>query len=267
MYQRLLIVVAALAATVTGVPTSQAQYAKHTITIQNVDRLTAKYELVEFMTRRSYSGGIPNFDLLKFRKPVRNPYMSHLFGGGIGHNLTDQVTFRIEAFGDPSQFIVYFDFDRSNIRESERAVIARAIAYARRTKATSVRVIGHADRSGSDQYNVGLSNRRARSVADALRRAGIQVEARGESDPAVPTADGVRHQANRRAAIIIVESATGAKTTGRGVRIIAERRFFAYPATRREKEVRPPGLWPYDPTLKRLMRKFARKLGRQRASR
>ena len=241
---------------------SQAQHSKHTITVRNVDALTAKYELVEFMTRRSYTGGIANYDDLKFRKPMRHPYTSKIRAFNRGHNVADEITFQIVPFGMPTQFVVYFDFDRSNIRASERATIERAIRYAQRVKARSIQVIGHTDRAGSESYNMGLSDRRARTVAAELRRAGITVIARGESDPAVQTGPGVRHQANRRAVIIVVEMGAKATETGMGVRITAVRRFYRFPATSREREIKPRLLWPYDPSLRKLMQKFQRKLVR-----
>ena len=244
---------------------SQAQHSKHTITVRNVDALTAKYELVEFMSRRSYSGGLASYDDLKFRKPMRNPYTSKFRALSRGHNVADEITFEIVPFGTPRQFIVYFDFDRSNIRPSERATIDRAIRYAQRVKARSMQVIGHADRSGSVSYNQALSDRRARAVAAELRRAGISVVARGELEPAVQTPDGVRHPANRRAIIIVIEMGAEAKATGMGVRITAVRRFYRYPATPREREIKPRMLWPYDPSLRKLMRKFQRKLTRNAA--
>ena len=65
---------------------------------------------------------------------------------------------------------------------------------------------GHADRSGSSQYNVGLSQRRADAVRSYMTARGvadtrISTEAFGESQPRVPTADGVRELQNRRVEI------------------------------------------------------------------
>ena len=69
-------------------------------------------------------------------------------------------------------------------------------------------VTGHADRAGSEDYNAALSIARANAVKGALAARGVadgsvSVAGRGESDPAVPTADGVAEQANRRVVIII----------------------------------------------------------------
>ena len=62
---------------------------------------------------------------------------------------------------------------------------------------------GHTDRSGSVQYNIGLAERRNASVTEYLTGRGIPAgrisgEAFGESQPRVPTADGVRELQNRR---------------------------------------------------------------------
>ncbi|MCH2396367.1 OmpA family protein, partial [Oceanibaculum sp.] len=68
-------------------------------------------------------------------------------------------------------------------------------------------LIGHADRSGPAADNMALSQRRASSVQTALTADGVTAgqissEARGETDPLVPTADGVREPQNRRVEII-----------------------------------------------------------------
>ena len=62
---------------------------------------------------------------------------------------------------------------------------------------------GHTDRAGSVTYNMGLAERRNASVRDYLTGRGIpdgriSSEAFGESQPRVPTADGVRELQNRR---------------------------------------------------------------------
>lgn len=71
---------------------------------------------------------------------------------------------------------------------------------------TSLTVTGHADRSGSDDYNQRLSERRARNIAAMLTGQGVPsesvtVEAKGESVRLIETADGVREPQNRRVEI------------------------------------------------------------------
>jgi OOP family OmpA-OmpF porin len=105
-------------------------------------------------------------------------------------------------------YIVYFDWDKSDIRPDAAAVINDVIADAATMGQPPISVTGHTDLSGSPEYNMGLSLRRADSVRDALISGGVSpaqitTAGRGEAEPAVPTADGVREQANRRAEIII----------------------------------------------------------------
>ncbi|SMF06991.1 OmpA-OmpF porin, OOP family [Tistlia consotensis] len=107
----------------------------------------------------------------------------------------------------PDRFTVYFDFDRSNIRPDAQAVLNDVVAAAKKEGVSEFSLTGHADRAGPPDYNLRLSIKRAESVRDYLVGKGfmpqnISVAGRGEADPAVPTADGVREQANRRVEII-----------------------------------------------------------------
>jgi OOP family OmpA-OmpF porin len=108
----------------------------------------------------------------------------------------------------PDIYIVYFDWDRADIRPDAAAVIADVMHDANMMGSPPISVTGHTDLSGSIDYNMNLSLRRADAVRDALLASGISAgqittAGRGEAEPAVPTADGVREQANRRAEIIV----------------------------------------------------------------
>ncbi len=108
----------------------------------------------------------------------------------------------------PETYLILFDWDRSDINAAGQAVVQQILADAQARGAPAISITGHADRSGPEDYNLGLSERRADSVREALIAGGIAPELittawRGESEPAVPTADGVREQANRRAEVII----------------------------------------------------------------
>ena len=74
-------------------------------------------------------------------------------------------------------------------------------------QSTRIEVAGHADRSGTPQYNQRLSQRRADAVRAYLSGRGIPdgviaTEAFGESRPRVDTADGVREVQNRRVEVL-----------------------------------------------------------------
>jgi len=107
-----------------------------------------------------------------------------------------------------TSYMVFFDFDRSAITATAATTIRQAAADAKAGRKTSIGVTGHADRSGSDAYNMALSMRRANAVKDALVRegipaSGITVVGKGESSPLVQTADGVREPQNRRVEIVL----------------------------------------------------------------
>ena len=105
-------------------------------------------------------------------------------------------------------YLVFFDWDRADLTERARQIIAEAAQAVTSTGTTRIEVAGHADRSGTPQYNQRLSMRRAEAVAAELARRGISrsamtIQAFGESRPLVPTADGVREPQNRRVEIIL----------------------------------------------------------------
>lgn len=108
----------------------------------------------------------------------------------------------------PNNYIVFFDFDRSAVSPEADRIVAAAAANAQQARATVIEVTGHADRSGSANYNLRLSQRRADSIKQALVAKGIpaneiSVTAAGESQPLVATADGVREAQNRRVQVIL----------------------------------------------------------------
>ncbi|SJZ87476.1 OmpA family protein [Enhydrobacter aerosaccus] len=105
-------------------------------------------------------------------------------------------------------FMVFFDWDRANLSQQALATIQQA-ADAYKTKGNArITATGHTDTSGPESYNMALSLRRANAVKDALVRDGvpataISVVGRGESQPLVPTPDGVREPQNRRVEIVV----------------------------------------------------------------
>lgn len=110
----------------------------------------------------------------------------------------------------PVKYIIYFGFDVATIADSAMGVISEIAAAAAEMGPAAITVQGHADRAGSDDYNLALSARRAANVAEALAAAGVsgdlmQVSEFGESAPLVPTDDGVRNPENRRVEIEFVK--------------------------------------------------------------
>ena len=83
---------------------------------------------------------------------------------------------------------VYFAFDDSSIQASERDRLDQNQKCMEKNKNQSVFLFGHTDTSGTEEYNIALSERRAQSVADYLARLGtdpakLQVVPKGETEP------------------------------------------------------------------------------------
>ena len=103
----------------------------------------------------------------------------------------------------PGPFIVFFEWDKSDITPEAGSILDNAVTQYQSCGNAQVMLAGHADRSGSASYNVGLSQRRADATRAYLSSRGIpdgviSTQAFGESRPRVDTADGVREVQNRR---------------------------------------------------------------------
>jgi len=109
----------------------------------------------------------------------------------------------------PETFIVYFAFDSTELTAASSIVLDNVMGAAKKMGAKDLAVTGHADRAGPEEYNLGLSLRRASAVLDALAARGadpaaVSLAGRGEAEPAVATSDGVAEPANRRVEIIVL---------------------------------------------------------------
>ncbi len=108
----------------------------------------------------------------------------------------------------PPSFMVFFDWDRSNLSQQALNTIKQAADAFRQRGNARITATGHTDTSGPESYNMALSLRRANAVKDALVREGVPAQAisvvgRGEQGLLVQTGDGVREPQNRRVEIVI----------------------------------------------------------------
>ncbi len=109
------------------------------------------------------------------------------------------------------RMVVRFDWDDAKVDSSGQSQIDALVKEIQNMQDTVLFVEGHADRSGSEKYNVSLSQSRAQNVRDLLISQGLNVGkledfklvAKGENDPAVQTADGIKEPANRRVEIVV----------------------------------------------------------------
>jgi OOP family OmpA-OmpF porin len=102
---------------------------------------------------------------------------------------------------------VYFDFDSYRLTQESRKLLQAYAKKLRENKQDKLRVEGHTDRAGADDYNLRLSERRAKVVADLLAKQSVgreqmQVRGLGESRPKIETADGLVERRNRRVELI-----------------------------------------------------------------
>jgi OOP family OmpA-OmpF porin len=126
----------------------------------------------------------------------------------MGALTTEDITSATALEPELLGYVVLFDFDSAEISPGRQQTINEEVATAAASRARLVYVTGHADRAGPVGYNLALSLRRAEAVRRALIARGISpgritVSGRGEEEPAFPTPDGVREQANRRVEVII----------------------------------------------------------------
>lgn len=106
--------------------------------------------------------------------------------------------------------VLYFQFDKAKVMAGERAKLDTFVEEMKGLEDVVVFVEGHADRAGPRPYNEALSEDRAQAVRATLISEGITVgdldamktAAKGETEPAVATGDGVREQANRRVEVV-----------------------------------------------------------------
>jgi outer membrane protein OmpA-like peptidoglycan-associated protein len=100
------------------------------------------------------------------------------------------------------QYNVYFQFDRANLTPEGRQVVDAVVEAAKGQPNIRIRLIGKADLTGTDPYNMALSHRRADTVRTRLRAEGVgerQIDEAwdGFRNPPVPTAKGIREPRNR----------------------------------------------------------------------
>src|SRR5574341_243077 len=99
---------------------------------------------------------------------------------------------------------IYFDFDGAAIRDDQKPVLAENVAWLKANPTVTITIEGHADERGSNEYNLGLGDRRAKVTREFLVAAGINAAriatiSYGEERPFVLGHDEGAWRWNRRA--------------------------------------------------------------------
>ena len=102
---------------------------------------------------------------------------------------------------------VYFDFDRDEVKAEFREIVGAHGRFLAANPGARVRLEGHADERGSREYNIGLGERRAQAVRQALLLQGagagqLTTVSYGEERPAVTGSDEESWALNRRVEIV-----------------------------------------------------------------
>lgn len=103
--------------------------------------------------------------------------------------------------------VIYFDFDRSEIRPEYASVISAHAKHMAAFGAARVRLEGHTDERGSREYNIALGERRAQAVRRALLLQGsadgqLTPVSYGEERAAVEGSEEAAYEKNRRVEIV-----------------------------------------------------------------
>ncbi len=102
---------------------------------------------------------------------------------------------------------VNFEFDKAVIRPQDHAILDQNIVALKEWGDVDVEVAGHTCSIGTEEYNLGLSQRRAQAVRDYLVSKGVSadrltVRGYGESRPAVSNATPEGRAQNRRVELV-----------------------------------------------------------------
>ncbi len=99
--------------------------------------------------------------------------------------------------------MINFDYDQATVRQADQATLDRKAAVLSANPNVKLRISGHADERGSDEYNLALGNRRAAAAKRYLESKGVngsrlEVVSYGEERPLNPGTDESAFAQNRR---------------------------------------------------------------------
>ena len=106
------------------------------------------------------------------------------------------------------QYMIYFGSGSTEVNESAKLELQKAIDYIKSQTNSIITVIGHSDTVGNQDSNMRLSQKRTQAVKEYLESMSLDIkelttEYYGENTPLVKTKDGVSNAKNRRVEIFI----------------------------------------------------------------
>jgi peptidoglycan-associated lipoprotein len=106
--------------------------------------------------------------------------------------------------------MIHFDYDRYFIREDAKPALEANSNWLRKFKSAKILIEGHCDERGTEEYNLALGEKRAKSAFDYIVSLGIpqdrlKIISYGKSQPLDTTHNEISWQKNRRAQFLIIE--------------------------------------------------------------
>jgi len=106
--------------------------------------------------------------------------------------------------------MIHFDYDKYFIREDAKPVLERDSAWLKKFRTIKILIEGHCDERGTEEYNLALGEKRAKSTMDYLTSLGVSTDrmkilSYGKSQPLATGHDELSWQKNRRAQFVIIE--------------------------------------------------------------
>jgi outer membrane protein OmpA-like peptidoglycan-associated protein len=141
-------------------------------------------------------------------------------GAVIGHKMDKQAEEMKKVLGDAEvrrvgegividfKEKVLFGYDRSDLGANAASNLDKLINVLNKYPDTDIQILGHTDNKGTDEYNQGLSERRASSVSAYLKNHGISssrvsTKGMGENDPIASNDTEEGRSQNRRVEFVI----------------------------------------------------------------
>jgi peptidoglycan-associated lipoprotein len=106
--------------------------------------------------------------------------------------------------------MIHFDYDKFFIRDDAKSALEANAAYLKNWRSVNVLIEGHCDERGTEEYNLALGEKRAKSTYDYLISLGISADrlkiiSYGKSQPTDMGHNEIAWQKNRRAQFTIIE--------------------------------------------------------------
>jgi len=81
-----------------------------------------------------------------------------------------------QTFEGQMSVLIYFDFDKSELKPEAREILSQKASLLRERQTVTIRIGGHCDEWGTEEYNLALGERRANEAKNYLSNAGIGAE-------------------------------------------------------------------------------------------